>query len=164
MQPRTVKGPSWANEQQLRSQPTGKKEKGAGIKDDQMDVDPAPSQDALSDLEWMRQRMAKSVVGDPNTVTHISDPPPKNNVEAHQVRPREVIPVYSVSPNVTLKAGSLFKRSNTGHHSPNRSALRPEPCLLLRGRGSGGAIQTFWRNFTGRILIPETSVRSPSSC
>ncbi|KAF9789121.1 hypothetical protein BJ322DRAFT_522590 [Thelephora terrestris] len=81
MQPRTVKGPSWANEEQLRPQTTGKR---VGVKDDHIDANPAPSQQALSDLDWMRQRMANSTVEEPDTATHLSDPPTKTKIETHQ--------------------------------------------------------------------------------
>ena len=52
MQPRTGKGPSWTNESQPQYHTSAKVEK-VNPKDDQIDVNPAPPQDVLSDLEWM---------------------------------------------------------------------------------------------------------------
>ena len=80
MQPRTVKGPSWKNEQQPQPQPLGKA-MGVSVKGNQMDADPTPSQNGLSDMEWMRQRMAKPTVEDPDIDTHHVDP------STNQVRP-----------------------------------------------------------------------------
>lgn len=135
MQPRTGKGPSWANEPQLRPQTSAKKSDEVGAKDDQTGDDPSPSQDALSDLEWMRQRMAKSVVEDSDTTAHNSDPPPTTAADITQVCPREVI--HSTLCHLTRLeiARSLVKRSSARHHSQNRSTLCPEPRLFLHGRG-----------------------------
>lgn len=88
MQSRTGKGPSWANEPQLRPQTSAGKAEEVGAKDDQMDDDPAPPQETLSDLEWMRQRMAKSNAEDSNT---IADPLSTTKADANQVRPPDVI-------------------------------------------------------------------------
>ena len=89
MQPRTAKGPSWANEPQPQPQAPVKKVGGVDPKDNQMDLDSAPSQDALSDLEWMKQRMAKSAVQESETITPHPDPPPPNVTDINQVRLRE---------------------------------------------------------------------------
>jgi len=91
MQPRTVKGPSWANEAQLQPQTPMKESEGIIVEEGRMDNDPPPSQDALSDLEWMRQRMAKSIVKSSDTTARHSDPPPSTMVNVNQVRPLEVI-------------------------------------------------------------------------
>ena len=89
MQPRTAKGPSWVNGPQPQPQAPVKKAGGVDPKDNQMDVGPAPSQDALSDLEWMKQRMAKSAVQDSDTITSHPDPTPQNVTDINQVRLRE---------------------------------------------------------------------------
>lgn len=86
MKPRTVKGPSWANESQLQPQASVKKSGGVGAEGERMDDDPAPSQDALSDLEWMRQRMAKSTVE-----TRQLDPLSSTKLDTNQVCLLEVI-------------------------------------------------------------------------
>jgi len=85
MQPRTGKGPSWANEPQPQPQIPARKVEGVSPKDSQMDVDPSPSQDALSDLEWMKQRMANSIIQDPGTTTLRPDPLPPSTTEISQV-------------------------------------------------------------------------------
>lgn len=109
MQPRTGKGPSWANEPLLQVQTSTKKPDEVGVKDNEMD-DPAPSQDALSDLEWMRQRMAKPAVGDPDATARRSDPLPTAKADMRQVRPRNAI--HSVPPCHLTQleiAGSFIK-------------------------------------------------------
>jgi len=108
MQPRTGKGPSWANEPQLRLQTSTKNPDEIGVKGNEMG-DPAPSQDALSDLEWMRQRMAKSAVGDPDATARHSDPLPATKSDTRQVRPRNAI--HSVLCHLTQLeiARSLIK-------------------------------------------------------
>ena len=83
MQPRTGKGPSWTNEPQLRLQTSAEKAEEVGVKEDQMDDDPAPPQETLSDLEWMRQRMAKSNAEDANTS---ADPLSTTKADINQVR------------------------------------------------------------------------------
>ena len=88
MKPRTVKGPSWANEPQLRPQISAGKAEEICAKDDQMDDDPGPPQEILSDLEWMRQRMTKSNAEDSNT---IADPLSTTKADISQVRPPDVI-------------------------------------------------------------------------
>ncbi|KAF9647916.1 hypothetical protein BDM02DRAFT_3097287 [Thelephora ganbajun] len=115
MQPRAVKGPSWMNEPQLRP---AKKVKGAGVKHNQIDVDPTPPQDALSDLEWMRQRMAKSSVGDSGTAAGHLDLPPTNEAGTRQVRPCEAIPFYHLETSsgdptrdTILRTARLFVRN-----------------------------------------------------
>ena len=91
MQPRTGKGPSWANEPQLRPQTSAKKSDEVGVKDDQMDDEPAPSQDALSDLEWMRRRMANSVTDHSDATAHRLDSSPTTKADMEQVRSRNAI-------------------------------------------------------------------------
>ena len=91
MQPRTGKGPSWANEPQLRPQTSVKKSNEVGVRVDRMDDGSASSQDALSDLEWMRQRMAKSAVEVSDTTARRLDPLPTTKADMEQVRPRNAI-------------------------------------------------------------------------
>ena len=86
MRPRTGKGPSWINEPQPQSRTPAKMVEEVDSSDNQMDVDPAPSQDALSDLEWMRQRMAKSIVDDSDTTATHLDPPPPGVADVNKVR------------------------------------------------------------------------------
>lgn len=131
MQPRTAKGPSWANEPQLRPQAPAKGVKGALVEEEQTDVDPMPLQDALSDLEWMKQRMAETTVEDSHTAAHRPEPQPTNKADGNQVRSRKVSPLCPVSSDLDPAARSLRKRSYEGHHSQNFSALRPQPCLFL---------------------------------
>ena len=108
MQPRTGKGPSWANEPQLRPQTSAKKSDEVGVEDNEVGDDPAPSQDALSDLEWMRQRMAKSAVGDSDATARRLDPLPTTKEDMKQVRPPNAI--HSVPCHLTQpKARSLIK-------------------------------------------------------
>ena len=92
MQPRTVKGPSWANEPHLRHQSPAKKVEGVTVKEDHAGANPTPSQDTLSDLEWMRQRMTKYPVEDSGATNQRSDPLPIDKPDAHQVCFRRVIP------------------------------------------------------------------------
>jgi len=86
MQPRSGKGPSWANEPQLQPQTPARKVEGVNPKDNQMDVDPAPSQDALTDLEWMKQRMANSIVQDSGTTPLRPNLQPPSTTDISQVR------------------------------------------------------------------------------
>ena len=85
MQPRTGKGPSWTNESQPQYHTSAKAEE-VNPKDDRMEADPAPPQDALSDLEWMRQRMAKSVVENTDTTVLYPAPSPPTAININQVR------------------------------------------------------------------------------
>ena len=109
MQPRTAKGPSWANEPQLRPQTPAKRVKGALGEEDQTDVDPVPLQDALSDLEWMKQRMAKTTGQDAHTAAYHPEPQPTNTANGNQVRSRKVSPLYPVSSDLASAARSLRK-------------------------------------------------------
>ena len=86
MQPRTGKGASWANEPQPQPQTPARKVEEVNPKGNQMDVDSAPSQDTLSDLEWMKQRMANSIVQDSGTTTLQPDPPHPSATDISQVR------------------------------------------------------------------------------
>lgn len=88
MELRTRKGPSWANELQIRPQTSVNKAEGIGPEEGQIDINPTPSQVALSDLEWMRQRMVKPTVGDSDTAPrHL----PVDDVDINEVRSHEVI-------------------------------------------------------------------------
>ena len=91
MQLRTGKGPSWVNEPELRPLTPAKKSDAVGSSDDQMDDGPAPSQDGLSDLEWMKQRMARSTAEDSNAAAGSMGPPPATKANANQARPYEVL-------------------------------------------------------------------------
>lgn len=91
MQPRTGKGPSWVNEPQPQPRAPAKKSDTVVSKDDQMGDGPAPSQDGLSDLEWMKQRMAKSTAEDSDTTTGGMGPPLATKANANQARPYEVL-------------------------------------------------------------------------
>lgn len=85
MQPRTVKGPSWVNEPQLGPKSPEKKAKGVVTKGDWLGANHTPSQDTLSDLEWMRQRMAKSTAEDSDANIRHSDSSPTHKADTHQV-------------------------------------------------------------------------------
>jgi multiple RNA-binding domain-containing protein 1 len=111
MQPRTKKGPSWANEAQtqpeLVTSPTGvKTSKPKIIEKAEQAADEEPEKDTreegMSDLDWMRQRMSQNVdsadVG-PEKVFKQSDEE-DGEVEA----PREV----RISDTVILRI-SLYK-------------------------------------------------------
>ena len=82
-----------------------------------MNDNPAPPQDALSDLEWMRQRMAKPAVEDSGTTTCRLDPLPTTKADMKRVRPRNAI--HSTPCHLTQLeiARSSVERSNTRHHS-----------------------------------------------
>jgi len=165
VQPRTGKGPSWANEPQLRPRTPAENSDEVGVKDGRMNDNPAPPQDALSDLEWMKQRMAKPAVEDSGTTACRLDPLPTTKADMKHVRPCNAI--HSTSCHLTQLeiARSLIKRPNTRHHSQNRSALCPEPRFLLHRRGFEGIVQTFWRDFTGWPLAPSPfSPRNTDRC
>ena len=86
MQPRAGKGPSWVNEPQPQSQTSVKVVERVDPRGDQMDPDPAPPQGVLSDLEWMRQRMAKSVDDDSDMTAPRPEPQPQGMSDISQVR------------------------------------------------------------------------------
>lgn len=162
MEPRTGKGPSWANESRhLQSQTPTKNTGEVNPRDDnQMDVNSTPSQDALSDMEWMKQRMAKSIVEDSDMTTPHPGPSHPNVADVNQVCVRESL-VLRCRLTQLKTARSLIERSNQRHYSQNRSPFRPKPRLHLHGRGLDGAIQNFWRDLTGvsSVLL---RLRSPA--
>ena len=119
-----------------------------------MDGGPAPSQDGLSDLEWMKQRMAKSTAEDSDTAAGGVNPPPAVEADANQARPYDVV---HFSPRHLTRleiARNPLRRSSTRHHSQNRSAFCPEPRLFLYRRGFEGLVQTFRGDITGLSPIP----------
>lgn len=59
MEPRTKKGPSWANEAQPDPPPVTSEEKTA--QDVDMEQASNDREEGLSDLDWMRRRMSKTV-------------------------------------------------------------------------------------------------------
>lgn len=159
MQLRTGKGPSWVNEPQLRPQTPVKKLDKVGSKDDQMDDGPTPSQDGLSDLEWMKQRMAKSKAEGSDTAAGSMNPPPAVKADANQARPYDMVHFAPRHLTRLEIARSLLRRSSARHHSQNRSALCPEPRLLLHRRRSEGVVQTFRGNITGLSPIPSAILK-----
>ena len=118
MQPRTVKGPSWANEPQLLPHIPVGKAKGAVSEDDKMGVNLSRSQDALSDLEWMRQRMAKSTMEGHDTTIDHSGLPLTNESDTHQVGPHKVIPLRSASSNSIYISQSSEPLQVIRHETP----------------------------------------------
>ena len=74
-------------------------------REDPVAIDPPPSHDALSDLEWMRQRMSK----DPAVAVSQPDPPLEDKIDIIQVCPSELIRCIMCSMTQPLKAGTLLK-------------------------------------------------------
>ena len=131
MQRQTAKGPSWLNEPQLRPQSPVKKVKEVAAKDDQMGSNTTLSQDALSDLEWMKQRMAKSAVEDSDATIRPPDSQPTNKPDTHQVCLLKLIPLRSMSSNSIVRRPSLLQairhatRFSERHGSSSGTSLTP---------------------------------------
>ena len=130
MQPRTVKGPSWANEPQPQSQTPVRKVEKVNPEDNQMGVNPTPSQDVLSDLEWMKQRMAKSMVQDSETTTPRLDPLPLDMAGINQVRLRRrfILPCRLTQPQNSQKPRQAIQQETPFSKPPDSlSGTSPTP-------------------------------------
>ena len=173
MQPRTKKGPSWANEFDTGTGPSstsaGKQTKTGKAEDKNADVNDEKN-DNISDLDWMKQRMSKAVDDEAEKAYEQSDDGEKDS-DQKPVQVDFSLPCARslISPRTANRRGTRGDRSEQGHHPEDFQTLPSQFGLFLHGIRSIGTVPAVRGNFSGERASLITSLifmlpRMSSTC
>ena len=142
---RPKKGPSWANEAKV-SQPTIPVSE--PVVEDVVMEEPAKTE-AMSDLEWMKQRTSANV-DKVEKVFEQSDDEKEPEIETKEVRLLRLasFPFKPVSSEPTRAQRN--QRSNQRNYSSNLSTFCAQPRLLVHRCRAGRTFQALRGDFSGK--------------
>ena len=176
MQPRTKKGPSWANETHSQPQPNATFSIGdvhasrVGLietaeVDGQAEGNPdgGGNEGGISDLDWMKRRMKQNIDATEKIFEQSDDETDSGGAEKEDIREVGTRPsrtlrlVHGLRPFFDARLAYASARTAEGPNERNDPAditiVPPEPRVLVYGRRSIGTVSAFWRGITGENFI-----------
>ena len=153
MKPRT--GPAWANEAIAHPTVSVPPTDNSTVQN----VEQEPPQDDISDLEWMKQRISKTINVVEKAFEQSDDEGAPCNtttlVKAFSVHFSNIShwPLLKIVITSCTIACRRTKGQYEGNDPPNLPVIRTEFGILMHRWGTCRPFQTLWRNLSGKVFL-----------